>query len=53
MIADISGTRAEQVAGEIAKAGGTIRWLKMDASEPERVQATIRLALDNSHAPLL
>ncbi|HKN09587.1 MAG TPA: SDR family NAD(P)-dependent oxidoreductase [Pseudomonadota bacterium] len=47
VIADISGTRAEQVAGEIAKAGGTVRWLKMDASEPEGVQAAVRLALDN------
>lgn len=47
VIGDLSGTRAEKIAGEIAKEGGKIRWLKMDASEPEGVQAAIRLATDS------
>ena len=47
VIADISGTRAQQIAEEIAKEGGKARWLKMDASEPEGVQAAIRLAQDS------
>ena len=47
VIADLSGTRASAVANEIAQEGGSARWLKMDASDPEGVQAAIRLALDN------
>lgn len=47
VVADISGTRAEEVAGEIAKNGGKVKWLKMDASDPEGVQAAIRVATDN------
>jgi meso-butanediol dehydrogenase/(S,S)-butanediol dehydrogenase/diacetyl reductase len=47
VIADLSGTRAGEVAGEIAKSGGKVQWLKMDASDPEGVQAAIRLATDN------
>lgn len=47
VIADLSGTRAGEVAGEIAKSGGDVRWLKMDASDPEGVQAAIRLATDS------
>jgi meso-butanediol dehydrogenase / (S,S)-butanediol dehydrogenase / diacetyl reductase len=47
VIADISGTRAEQIASEIAKKSGKVKWLKMDASDPDGVQAAIRLALDN------
>lgn len=47
VVADISGTRAEEIAGEIAKNGGEVKWLKMDASDPEGVQAAIRLATDS------
>jgi meso-butanediol dehydrogenase/(S,S)-butanediol dehydrogenase/diacetyl reductase len=46
VVADISGKRAEGVAGEIAAAGGRVSWLKMDAADPEGVQATVRLAVD-------
>jgi meso-butanediol dehydrogenase / (S,S)-butanediol dehydrogenase / diacetyl reductase len=47
VIVDLSGTRAGEVASEIVKGGGTARWLKMDASDPEGVQAAIRLAMDS------
>jgi meso-butanediol dehydrogenase/(S,S)-butanediol dehydrogenase/diacetyl reductase len=47
VIADLSGTRAAQVADAIMQAGGTARWLKMDASDPEGVQAAIHLAMDS------
>ena len=47
VVADISGTRAEEVASEIAKSGGKVKSLKMDASDPEGVQAAIRLAADS------
>jgi len=47
VIADLSGTRAAEVAGQITQAGGNVRWLKMDAADPEGVQAAIRLATDN------
>ena len=46
VIADLSGTRAAEVAGSITQAGGTALWLKMDASDPEGIQAAIRLAID-------
>ena len=47
IIADLSGTRAAEVAGAITQEGGNARWLKMDASDPEGVQAAIRLAIDS------
>ena len=47
VIVDLSGTRAGEVATEIVKGGGNARWLKMDASDPEGVQAAIRLAMDS------
>jgi meso-butanediol dehydrogenase/(S,S)-butanediol dehydrogenase/diacetyl reductase len=47
IIADLSGTRAAEVAGAITQEGGNARWLKMDASDPEGVQAAIRLAVDS------
>src|SRR5262245_17448367 len=47
LIADLSGTRAREVAGTITQDGGDARWLKMDASDPEGVQAAIRLAVDS------
>jgi len=46
VIADLSGRRAEAVAGEIVAAGGRAEWLKMDAADPEGVQAAIRRAVD-------
>lgn len=46
VIADISGRRAEEVATGIAHEGGRAVHLKMDAADPEGVQATIKLALD-------
>lgn len=47
VIADLSGTRAAAVTDAIARDGGRARWLKMDASDPEGVQAAIRLAIDS------
>jgi meso-butanediol dehydrogenase / (S,S)-butanediol dehydrogenase / diacetyl reductase len=47
VIADLSGTRAEKVASEIARAGGKAATIKMDAADPEGVQATIRRAIDS------
>jgi meso-butanediol dehydrogenase/(S,S)-butanediol dehydrogenase/diacetyl reductase len=47
VIVDLSGTRAGEIATEIVKGGGTARWLKMDASDPEGMQAAIRLAMDS------
>jgi meso-butanediol dehydrogenase / (S,S)-butanediol dehydrogenase / diacetyl reductase len=47
VIADLSRTRAAAVASAITEEGGNARWLKMDASDPEGVQAAIRLAMDS------
>jgi NAD(P)-dependent dehydrogenase (short-subunit alcohol dehydrogenase family) len=46
VIADLSGTRANQVKDEIAAAGGKAAAIKMDAGDAEAVQATIKLATD-------
>jgi meso-butanediol dehydrogenase / (S,S)-butanediol dehydrogenase / diacetyl reductase len=46
VIADLSGTRAEKVAGEIKGGGGRAAFIKMDAADPDGVQAAIKLALD-------
>ena len=46
VVADLSGRRAETVAGAIVADGGTARSLKMDAADPDGVQAAVRLALD-------
>jgi len=46
VIADISGRRAEEVTAGITSGGGKAVSIKMDASDPEGVQATIKLALD-------
>lgn len=46
VVADISGRRAEEVAAGIAAVGGKAVHLKMDAADPEGVQATIKLALN-------
>ena len=45
VVADISGTRAAEVATAISNQGGIAVPLKMDASDPEGVQAAIRLAV--------
>jgi meso-butanediol dehydrogenase/(S,S)-butanediol dehydrogenase/diacetyl reductase len=46
VIADLSGTRAEAVASSITTSGGRAAAIKMDASDPEAMQRTLRLALD-------
>lgn len=46
VIADLSGKRAQAVAQELS-GGGRAVWLKMDAAEPEGVEATVKLALDS------
>ena len=46
VIADLSGRRAEEMAARIAAGGARTRWIKMDAADPDGVQATIRLAVD-------
>jgi meso-butanediol dehydrogenase/(S,S)-butanediol dehydrogenase/diacetyl reductase len=46
VVADLSGTRADAVASAIVAAGGRAAAVKMDASDPEAVQGTLRLALE-------
>ena len=46
VVADLSGTRAETVASGIRASRGRAVALKMDASDPEAVERTVRLALD-------
>jgi meso-butanediol dehydrogenase / (S,S)-butanediol dehydrogenase / diacetyl reductase len=46
VIADLSGTRAQQIAREIGEGGARTASIKMDASDPSGMQATIRLALE-------
>ena len=46
VVADLSGRRAESVATDIAGRGGRVQWLKMDAAEPEGVQAAIARAVE-------
>ncbi len=46
VVADLSGRRAEAVAGEIDTAGGCVAWLKMDAADPGGVEAAVALAVD-------
>jgi meso-butanediol dehydrogenase / (S,S)-butanediol dehydrogenase / diacetyl reductase len=46
VIADLSGKRAEEVTSSITTNGGKAVCIKMDAADPEGVQATIKLALD-------
>lgn len=47
VIADLSGTRGRAVADDIKEGGGSAAFIKMDASDPEAIQATIKLALDS------
>src|SRR5215475_4784990 len=46
VVADLSGTRADAVASGITASGGRAVSLKMDASDPEAVERTVRLTLD-------
>jgi NAD(P)-dependent dehydrogenase (short-subunit alcohol dehydrogenase family) len=46
VVADLSGRRAESVAADIAARGGRAQWLKMDAADPDGVQATVRRATE-------
>jgi meso-butanediol dehydrogenase/(S,S)-butanediol dehydrogenase/diacetyl reductase len=46
VVADLSGKRAEEVTAAITAGGGKAVCIKMDAADPEGVQATIKLALD-------
>lgn len=46
VIADLSGKRAEEVTKGIVASGGRSVCLKMDAADPDGVQATIQLALN-------
>jgi meso-butanediol dehydrogenase / (S,S)-butanediol dehydrogenase / diacetyl reductase len=47
VIADLSGSRAEQVRAEVTASGGQAVALKMDVADPQAVEATIKLALDS------
>jgi meso-butanediol dehydrogenase / (S,S)-butanediol dehydrogenase / diacetyl reductase len=47
VIADLSGTRAEQIRAEAAATRGRAVALKMDVADPQAVEATIKLALDS------
>ena len=47
VIADLSGTRAKAVTEEVKAAGGRATFIKMDASDPEAIQATVKLAIDS------
>src|SRR5207249_197471 len=46
VVADLSGTRAEAVASSITTSGARAAAIKMDASDAEAMQRTVRLALD-------
>jgi meso-butanediol dehydrogenase/(S,S)-butanediol dehydrogenase/diacetyl reductase len=47
VIADLSGTRAEQVRAEVAATGARAAAIKMDVADPQAVEAAIKLALDS------
>ena len=47
VIADLSGSRAEQVRAEVAGSGGRAAAIKMDVADPQAIEATIKLALDS------
>ena len=47
VIADLSGSRAEQVRAEVAGTGGRAAAIKMDVADPQAVEAMIKLALDS------
>jgi meso-butanediol dehydrogenase/(S,S)-butanediol dehydrogenase/diacetyl reductase len=43
VVGDLSGSRAQAVTEEIKSAGGRAGFIKMDAADPEAIQATIKL----------
>jgi meso-butanediol dehydrogenase/(S,S)-butanediol dehydrogenase/diacetyl reductase len=47
VIADLSGSRAEQVRSEVVAAGGRAVTIKMDVADPQAIEATIKLALNS------
>jgi meso-butanediol dehydrogenase/(S,S)-butanediol dehydrogenase/diacetyl reductase len=47
VVADLSGSRAEQVRAEVAGAGARVAALKMDVADPQAIEATIKMALDS------
>src|SRR5262245_44962756 len=47
VIADLSGSRAEQIRAEVTGAGARAAAIKMDVADPQAVEATIKLALDS------
>src|SRR4030095_1002342 len=53
VVADLSGTRAGAGASSITTHGARAVAIKMDASDPEAVQRTVRLALDTFGPPHL
>jgi len=46
VIGDLSGKRADAVAGEIQATGARVEWLKMDAADPDGAQALVWRAMD-------
>jgi len=42
VIADLSGSRAEQVRAEVAGAGGRAAAIKMDVADPQAVEAAVK-----------
>jgi meso-butanediol dehydrogenase/(S,S)-butanediol dehydrogenase/diacetyl reductase len=47
VVADLSGTRAEQLRAEVSAIGGRAAAIKMDVADPQALEATIKLALDS------
>lgn len=47
VVADLSGTRAEQLRAEVSAMGGRAAAIKMDVADPQAIEATIKLALDS------
>jgi meso-butanediol dehydrogenase/(S,S)-butanediol dehydrogenase/diacetyl reductase len=47
VIADLSGSRAEQIRAEAVSSSGRAVALKMDVADPQAVEAAIKLALDS------
>ena len=47
VVADLSGTRAEQLRAEVSGMGGRAAAIKMDVADSQAIEATIKLALDS------
>ena len=47
VVADLSGTRAEQLRAEVSGMGGRAAAIKMDVADPQAIEATVKLALDS------